>query len=397
MRIRYYGHFGERTGYAVAAEHYLAALSRAGAYVEAVRLNDPNGLNTDGVPHPWSIDCETIDAVIVHTLPMDCARVLERIEFVMKTGGDSRPEPPCIAYTTWEALTIEHDISLELQMAFDEVWVPSEASANPFRDQPEPGGEPNVFVVPHCMPEADFLVENHPKRNPEGRFRFYWSGAWTARKNPGGLIRAFCHAFRPNHPGYEGDVELYLHSHGTPVDAFAAELAMCGIDRDHLPRIVMNNDYLDDDTMKILHARGDCFVSAARGEAWNLPCFEALVQRKHIITTENLGSDDYLGNTSAIRVYARATPAWNTLVQSVRREGVIGDQAGGVLVGTQGLTSRDLWLDPALTDVARAMRLVYKRWLAGNRHADIHYNMAERFGYAAVAKTILTRLENLIQ
>lgn len=392
MRIRYYGHMGQRTGFAVAAEHYVAALRRAGATVETVSLN---GGPIDTVGSPMEIHADEIDAVIVHTLPMDCDKVTDELAF-MDTSSVRRP--PCIAVTTWEALTIDHDLSRTLQNSFDEVWVPSQASAFPLVDQHEPGDEPNVFVVPYCMPEADFLVENHPKRNPEGRFRFYWSGAWTARKNPGGLIRAFTHAFRPGFPGYEGDVELYLHSHGTPLEALAAELAACGIDRADLPRIVLNNDYLSDDDMKILHARGDCFVSAARGEAWNLPCFEALVQRKHIVTTDGLGSDEFLRGTSAYRVGARPTPAWNTFRQAFRRYGVTGQEQIGVeLVGAQGLTSRDLWLDPDLVQFAGSMRWVYMQWLHERREILIHYDMAERYGYAAVAKTILTRLENLIR
>ncbi len=188
MRIRYYGRQGERTGYGRAAEHYIAALRGAGATVEAVSLATSS---FDGD----YVDAEAVDAVIVHALPQDCPRILERLTFVTKTGGDSRPEPPVVAYTTWEALTIDHDISLYLQQGFDEVWVPSNAAAQPFRDNPNPGEDHNVHVIPHCMHEDDLSVPFVPARNPRGLFRFTWIGAWNARKNPSGLIRAFVHAF----------------------------------------------------------------------------------------------------------------------------------------------------------------------------------------------------------
>lgn len=390
MRIRYFGHMGERTGYGVAAEHYCRALEQAGVDVERAPFTNAGVITSRGAPDV--VYADEIDAVIVHTLPLDCERVIDGLTFIEKTGGDSRPSPPCVAYTTWEALTIDHDISLYLQQAFDEVWVPSEASARPFREQPDPGEEPNVHVIPHCFPEAEILkAVRFTNLRGNAPFRFYWSGAWTARKNPGGLIRAYCHAFRPNYPGYEGDVEFFLHSHGTPVDALAAELAATGIPQGDLPRIRFNNEYLDDDTMRELHARGDCFVSAARGEAWNLPCFDALVHGNHIVTTEGLGSDDYLGGTSAQRVNATKVPAWNTIVRGAR----MGAAAGAELVGAQGLTSRDLWLEPDLVRFGKSMRRVHDVWTRGTRKIENPFNLGERYGYAAVAQQILTRLENL--
>jgi glycosyltransferase involved in cell wall biosynthesis len=369
MRIRYYGRMGERTGFARAAEHYVSALHKAGAAMEERSLAT-GAFTGDFVERE-------VDAVIVHALPLDCPRILERLTI--------EGNPALIAYTTWEALTMNESISDALCDAFDEVWTPSEASRKAMLGKAQLD---KVHVIPHCLPTGDFLRELHPKRNPEGRFRFYWIGAWNARKNPGGLIRAFAHEFTR-----ADDVELYLHSHGTPVEAIVAELAATGLSREEMPPIVLNNDYLDDATMKNLHARGDCFVTAARGEAWNLPCFEALVQRKLIVSTENLGSDDYLVDTSARRVNARRAPAWNTLSRSISAAG----QVGAVVLGAQGLTARDLWLEPDLVMLGRAMRNTYGDWITGQRETRIHYDLNGRYGYAAVAKKILTRLENLCQ
>jgi hypothetical protein len=61
-------------------------------------------------------------------------------------------------------------------------------------------------------------------------------------------------------------------------------------------------------------------------------------------------------------------------------------------IGAQGLTSRSLWLEPNLSSLADAMRSAFE---SQNRTLKINYNVAERFGYAAVAKLVLDALELL--
>lgn len=386
MRIRYFGHMGEPTGYGKAAEQYCAALrDHSDVVLEEVNINTLETPLLISVAKEHWLDCTGVDAVIVHTLPRDCRRFWERL---------TRGAASVVAYTTWEALTMNSEIATELATAFDEVWMPSEASAKAMRGALEQW-QPNCFadnpyVIPHCYRPYDTRPPIMNLRS-DPTFRFYWIGAWNARKNPSGVIRAFAHAFTS-----KDDVELYLHSHGTPIEALVAELAATGIpaftgdNSPHkLPRIRLNNEYLDDDKMASLHMRGDCFVTAARGEAWNLPCFEALCHRKQIIATEGLGSDDYLRDTSALMVAASHAPAWNTLSRTVSAAG----EVGAHILGAQGLTSRDLWLEPSILGLATQMRWVYQR--CAGAEILVHYSLADRYSYATVAQMILNRLEAL--
>jgi glycosyltransferase involved in cell wall biosynthesis len=338
----------------------------------------------------WSLDAEGLpshkipdpDAVIVHTLPGDCHRVLE-LEGLRRGAG-----PKLISYTTWEALTAPESIVQPLFDCFDQVWVPSQPTAQALaanglhgsgRDRES--AVARVRVIPHCFDED--LERETPEYIDNGRFRFYWIGAWSTRKNPGGLIRAFALAF---HPGSRA--ELVLHSPGCSMDTFVAALAATGLNQSELPTITLSNRHLDDGALAKLHADADCFVTAARGEAWNLPAFDALLAGRHVISQYGLGSDEFLVDTSADLIDGWESPAQVDLSQARADDGSITFKRKCA----QGISARSLWLEPNLSSLADAMRSAFE---SRNRTIKINYNVAERFGYAAVAKLVLDALELL--
>ena len=47
-----------------------------------------------------------------------------------------------------------------------------------------------------------------------------------------------------------------------------------------MARVIPRDRYIDDQALFALHAKSDCFVSASRGEAWNLPAFDAMLAGK---------------------------------------------------------------------------------------------------------------------
>lgn len=368
MRIRYYGHLQQETGYGRAALDLASALARAGHQLE-VRTIGPR-------PEAWTPPAGfasgpgTPEVVIVHTLPGDCPRVLE-LEGLRRGAG-----PKLVAYTTWEALSAPPDLVSALIAGFDQVWVPSWATAAAFKAD-KPGGE-SVHVLPHCFDESVY----RPLASGNGFvYRFYWIGAWTARKNPSGLIRAFALAFGPGDP-----VELVLHSPGCPPDSFALALAQTGLDQSDLPRIALSNRHVSADTVARMHVEADCFVTAARGEAWNLPAFDAMLAGRHVIAQRGLGSDDFLQHTSAELINGWEAPAMVDVVASRSDDASITMKT----VGAQGLTSRSCWLEPDLWALSEAMRWAVQR---RTRTIDLAYDPAERFGYAAVAKLALDMLE----
>ena len=253
--------------------------------------------------HEEQVPVRDLDAVIVHTLPGDCHRVLEIAELRRGAG------PKLIAYTTWEALTAPQEIVRPLYDSFDEVWTPSQPSARAFGANGLHGtvGEREsasmrTRVIPHCYDDA--VDRPSDEYSDPDKFRFYWVGAWSARKNPGGLIRAFALAFYPS-----ARVELVLHSPGTSMEVFVAALAATGLQQRELPPIVLSNQHLSAESLATLHRSADCFVTAARGEAWNLPAFDAMLAGRHVISQYGLGSDEFLVDTSADLIDGWESPA----------------------------------------------------------------------------------------
>jgi glycosyltransferase involved in cell wall biosynthesis len=380
MKVRYYSHAHMPSGYGRAALDLAMALDRADVQVEVVTM----GARPPDVPWPIPGDMgepiEDPDVIIVHTLPGDCHRVLEAEQLRRGAG------PKLIAYTTWEALTAPESIVQPLYDSFDEVWSPSQPSALALgvnglhgsgRDRES--AEKRTRVIPHCYDETGTTIA--PEYSDPGKFRFYWIGAWTSRKNPGGLIRAFALAF-----GAGSRAELVLHSPGTSLDVFVAALAATGLEQRELPVITLSNQHLTDKSLAALHAQADCFVTAARGEAWNLPAFDAMRAGRHVISQYGLGSDEFLVDTSADLIDGWESPAQVDLSQAYADDGSITFKRKCA----QGISSRSLWLEPNLSSLANALQSAKEQH---KRNITINYDLAARFSYAAVAKQVLHVLE----
>lgn len=385
MRLRYYGHQRQRTGYGMAARNLLQALDCCayGPQRSAFPWLDLRNLGRMDHDLPATMEgyerpLADPDVVLVHTLPRDCHRVLE-LEGLKRGDG-----PKLIAYSTWEALAAPPEILQPLVESFDQIWVPSTVNAQAFLAElghTSAHGDPGMIrVLPHCFDEE---VTFETVEKTRGAFRFYWVGAWTARKNPGGLIRAFARAFTSR-----DNVELVMHSPGCSMDTFVATLAATGLEQRELPAITLSNAYLDEDGMASLHHGADCFVTATRGEAWNLPAFDALLHGRHIISQYGLGSDEFLVNTSADLIDGLESPAAVDVKFIESSDGEMRLKT----VGATGLTSRSLWLDPNLSSLADAMRSAYE---SEHRTIEIGYDVAQRFGYAAVANLAMNMLEEM--
>jgi glycosyltransferase involved in cell wall biosynthesis len=332
------------------------------------------------------------DVVFVHTLPLDCAKVLEIAGFVAtaqsSTGILTRERfrvegpsgGPCrfAAYTTWEgASAVPPEITGPLGI-FDRVYVPSLHNYDRLR----------ATVARRILPHAyDCIDPNVTVPPPDDRYRFYYIGAWTSRKNPVGIIRAYAYAFRP------GDkVELLLRCAGNSELEFVVNAHSTGIQMAELAPIRFSGKTASDGELAELHRYCDCFVTATRGEAWNLPAFDAMVAGRHIIAPAEMGHADFLEDTSAAFYTGYETPAEVDVRIAERRP----DQPGGVIniefVGAQGLTGRSTWLEPDLLQLAQLMRQAYDE---RKRDLAVQYSVPDRYSYAAVGDRLRKDLEDL--
>lgn len=379
MRVRYYGHVGQQSGYGRAALDNCHALLAAGVSLE-IRPIVPKGAAGVRIPDDRIRACckrddelGQADIVIVHDLPVS---VPETADAALGTAKEDCVEAKWIAYTTWEACTAPGGVTTPLNR-FDEVWVPSIANRNAFQ------AIPNCRVLPHAFDETSLERRRAPWAKVEP-FRFYFIGAWNSRKNPTGLLRAWAHAFTRS-----DNVELVLHSPGVTANQVALGIAMTGLSPDEMARITPINRYVTDEFA--MHSGTDCFVTAARGEAWNLPAFDAMLAGRRVIATGGLGSDDYLSGTNADLIDSYRVPA----SVDIRMLESTGDGAFRCeRVGAQGLDARSVWLEPDYLDLASAMRAFAR---ARNRDLEVRYDPIERYGYEAVGKRALAYMTELLK
>jgi len=302
--------------------------------------------------------------------------------------GDQFPMARRVAYTTWEGASM---IPAEMRQSlaqFDQVWVPSSPTA---RCMAHPIGNSltRVCVVPHPFEEnlwspddtATSVGEQAPSSGP---YRFYYVGAWTARKNVDGLVRAYLRAFDA-----DDDVELVIQSDAANESACAIAQLCSGLGDRERPTIRFSNRRMSHDEIGALHRECHCFVTATRGEAWNLPAFDAMLARRHVIAPGGMGSDDFLKGTSANLYGSQLSPAYGE-VWLVDSSDAPPGYGRAQYVGHQGLSVLSDWRDPDLIELSDLMSLAY----TGRRsQLSVTVDPVSRFGRAAVGRRIADLLQ----
>lgn len=380
MKIRYYGHNGVNTGYGRAANEMVEALATTGAQIEVSPLGSSNApvLET-AAQRFFKVDAEltTPDAIIVHTLPLSVDRVIASIP-------DELADVPTVVYTTWEALEVPERV-MQAVRGGDALWVPSKATAVPFARARQPE-DPKVYVWPHAY--DDTRDHTYSGDRPPAPYTFYWVGAWSGRKNPAGLIRAFVGEFDMSE-----HVRLLIQCRGLPPQVFAQALAMSGLPRAKTQHVLLSNRDITEPELWSVHALGDTFVTATHGEAWNLPAFEAMLAGRHVIAPAGQGSDEFLEDTTA-HLY-RASQRAPAFLDVRMADLPAGSPPGAVMfqtMGGDGLTSRCHWQEPDLHDLQEAMRQAFT---AKTRTIQVDYDVADTFGRRAVGRRAVQLLEEI--
>lgn len=204
-----------------------------------------------------------------------------------------------ILYTVWERDRIHPDIAFQLNRV-GECWVPCQQNAYLLRR----AGVSRVCVVPHPYDPADPLCKLLGRR-PVADQLFYSIGAWQPRKGFHYLIGAFLMAFRPGDrarltlkisggewPGYPTPAEcvrFWLQNREVQAQGWTAE-TLAG----HL-RIITGRLPLDQ--IHKLHFQNNIYVSAAHGEAWCLPAYDAKLAGNRVVHVPFGGTADFCDAT----------------------------------------------------------------------------------------------------
>lgn len=393
MRIRYYCHWSELSGFGRAARDYVAALTRAGAEVDVVSWSGALESPEPRYQHPHVVSLEHVDRLAPPDVAVFHASAPWLIRGLPPRLVDDLDHAPRVAMTTWETLVAPDWVAAGLADAFDRVIVPSSYAAAALQ-----AGDvdlDDVRVVPHTFDPAFW----EPQDVPHGsEVRFYTSGVWSERKNPLGVVRAYLHAFTA-----DDDVKLTLAVADPDVASLRALLACSGIPPERQPRIELLPGAgmtmgMGEQQLLDLHRSHDCYVSATRGEAWGLGMFEAACMRRCVIAPDMGGQVDFLDDAYHILYQTTSTPCFGHERRGAVQVGADGRaRQQSTIAIPPGVDARQAWGEPNLDELATRMRGLYG---AFNYHLPAgramperdRENLIARFGYATIGPHLMENL-----
>jgi hypothetical protein len=358
IRLTYYGHVFDASGYGQAARGYIHALHAAGVTLSVVDLMNHGRQVRDPLIESL-IGCSMkADFHLFHGIPPQWAPLAFRL-------------PNAIGMTVWETDRMPaqwHDI---LRHVID-VWLPCEFNVDTFRrDLTTP-----IFRLPHPVVaqrvnghvvDADRLIGSDASD-----FVFYSIFEWQERKGPLELLRAYFRAF----PG-DSNVRLVLK-----VDARAAHVAARAVDEARREtgspaRVSVCAAGWSEQEIEALHARGNCYVSMHRGEGWGYPLFDAVTRAKPVIATAFAGPLDYLQPGAAHLVPFTLAPVRQSYAY-------------------YGPEMR--WAEPDVDEAARAMCAVHADpHGTARRAASLAATVCDAYSLERVGVTAKARLMTLLQ
>jgi glycosyltransferase involved in cell wall biosynthesis len=209
----------------------------------------------------------------------------------------------------------------------------------------------------------------------DGLFRLLSVFEWSERKNPVGLIRAFCAAF-------DGDEQVALtlkvSRHPDPKQTLeyvqrALATVLAGVKPARkLPRIDIAPHLLSAAQMRQLHERCHAYVSLAHAEGWGLPPWEATLTGRPVVHT-----------------------AWSAPMEFLHPQGLVACNLAPVYGMGEFVPFYDSgmnWAEPHLDDAIaklRALRKDYRDWSENARaHRDAvleRYSLEARIAQMQVA------------
>lgn len=273
------GYLQSATGVGEASRLLSAALTTAAVGHDLIDVSDPWSAGT--YQHPRAADSRGDRAVNVVCLNADALP-----DFAHGRGIDLFDGRPTVGVWWWEVDEFPTEMRQAAELV-DEIWVGSRYTADALR--PVLSRPVHVLNPPVVAPRPPASPSRRSLGLPEGFLFLFCFDARSvvARKNPVGLVDAFCRAF----PDGEGP-QLVLKVHTPDADVPRLEelryLASERADIHLIERSLSPEEYGG-----LMHAC-DAYVSLHRAEGFGLTMAEALAIGKPVIATGYSGNLDYM-------------------------------------------------------------------------------------------------------
>jgi SAM-dependent methyltransferase/glycosyltransferase involved in cell wall biosynthesis len=350
-----------QAGFGIGEATRLFAAALAADGIEHAAISVSHDELPDVVQHSGSTSDPVFDTNLI-CVNVDWLDVVRR-----RLGDDFIRSRYSIGTWWWESNVLPERLVRQIPQ-FDELWVGSTFIADALRaytDRPI-----RVFPLPIPVPEQHAPPDRAILGLPEG-FLFMFSfdfNSTVERKNPAGVIRAFCAAFEPD----SGPSLVVKSINGHRNVAELERLRALAADRDD---IMVVDRFLPSDERDEWTRACDCYVSLHRCEGFGLTMAEAMALGKPVIATGYSANLDFMDASTALLVNFEP---W-----------VLASPSGPYPAGTQ-------WADPDLEHAAGLMRAV----AADPAHAHEVGQRARRHMLATRPPSVLadfvrTRLEEI--
>lgn len=300
-KICYLGPCFDYSGYGEANRHFIAALNESDVDIMVKTVSYVSEMSDFG---DIGVTCRALsdkkndyNIKILHVTPDEYYKHKE-------------PDKYNIGHLFWETDRLP-DQFVKACNEMDEIWTGSPTNAEAIENS---GVKVPIFVAPQPI-EID-RKKAEPYKLPdqdEGMFLFYSIFEWSERKNPEALLRAYLEEFS------EDDnvgmlVKTYMNNfQETNMKQVRAKIKAMRYSYGHDgAKIFWVKHLMDRWQMDRLHATGDCYVSAHRGEGWGIPVVEAMLSGHPVISTGYNGVHDYIPSDVGIMLDYEMVPVNNS-------------------------------------------------------------------------------------
>lgn len=370
MNIGYIGPFYDATGYSHAAIRTVLALDAAGANVQPVNIKLANQTFEPPARLKELFDTrnyDRFDVVVQNTLPPGL-----QYRHGFKNVGYSFFETTNFRPSKWQ-------YNLELM---DELLVSSEQNAECVKESVSTDIPIHVVPIPTDFNQYDYNLDKvkFPESNA---FTFYTISDYSSRKNIQALIKAYLTEFSST-DNVRFILKCYVESKNSKESQQIIQNDIQNIKnalrKNDFPSIYLITPYLQTELIERLHLTGDCFVSAERGAAWNIPAFDAMMYGNQVVVNGWGGQTQFVKGNGTYLLDYTLSPV----------EGMVFCPYKTIY------TCYEDWADPHIHSITKSMRLAYVNRERYSRKNLIDYrrDLLQEFDLKPAGEKILEALSD---
>ena len=322
--IDHLGFFSAEHGVGEAARQLAGTLRGVGVDVSTINYTDTESR----LAHPFECNNESHHKVLLTSINADQMLAAQHI-----MGRDFFSDRYVIGQWFWELESAPEWYSPAFPLV-NELWAPTRFIESMLRRSAPDSVTVTYTPLPVVVPDVDAsLGRRH--FGLDDRFMFLFAFDFMSvmkRKNPLGLVEAFCRAFADG----AGPMLVMKAINGDKRPHDLALLQAAIADRSD---IVLMSDYLTRIETSTLTSIADCYVSLHRSEGLGLTISEAIALGVPVIATGYSGNLDFMTDANA------------NIVPMHRVK--VGDDAGGY-------SPIAMWAEPNLDEASSLMRQVYE-------------------------------------